>query len=223
MIYKLSWDSDFFSKEIGKVEVIDTFDESSFYQQAKKYDMVYVFTSKPIDIKANLVDVKFIFEKKVHHDNKNKSAVKYFNNNLDDYNELLELAYVSGHESRFKKDNFFGEEKFKKLYQKWLDKNLNESNHHVLVYKNYQRTVGFVSYQINAGEAAIHLIAVNPNYQGQGIGKKLIQAVENKLPELYKLNVPTQKDNKSACKFYENYGFTLKQKQYIYHFTNDSI
>lgn len=218
MIKKLDWDSHFFSKKIGKLEVGKSFDKTDFYNKAKAYDMVYLFSDSPISINAKLMDIKCTYSKTVQQCFARSSSISIFNSNLDNYNELLALAFLSGHESRFLKDPFFDPSDFKLLYKSWIDKNLSEANTQVLVYKIKDEIVGFVSFSKNKNNSAIELIAVNAAFQGLGIGNFLIQEVENQLSYNSVLSVPTQKSNIGACKFYTNYGFKIINKKYIYHY-----
>jgi ribosomal protein S18 acetylase RimI-like enzyme len=223
MIKKLDWDSSFFVKEIGKTTIDINFDLKEFYLKAVHFDLVYLFSDSPIAINAKLMDIKYSYSKSVKPYFVKDSSVSLFNSNEDDYNQLLALTYLSGHESRFVKDSFFDASDFKRLYKHWIDKNLSEVNNQVLVYKIKKKIVGFVSFSKNEDQAAIELIAVDEIYQGQGLGKLLIQEVENKLSPNSILSVPTQESNIGACKFYTKYGFNLKNKIYIYHYANDSF
>ena len=135
MIKKLEWDSNYFSKKIGKVEVDKSFNNEEFYNAAEAYDMVYLFSDSPIPINAKLMDIKCTYSKTVQQPCVRSSSISIFNSNLDNYDELLALAFLSGHESRFLKDSFFNPGDFKLLYKRWIDKNLRETNTQVLVYK----------------------------------------------------------------------------------------
>ncbi len=81
--------------------------------------------------------------------------------------QLNELAFESGKHSRFLKDRFFGVDKFKELYQKWVENSLNgKFANDVLIYKSDDEIKGFVTYKIKNGFAQIGLIAVSPKAQG---------------------------------------------------------
>ena len=218
MIKKLNWDSHFFSKKIGKLVVGKSFNKEEFYHNAKAYDMVYLFSDSPIAINAKLMDIKCTYSKTVQQSFARSSSISIFNSNLDNYNELLALAFLSGHESRFLKDSFFNPGDFKLLYKRWIDKNLSEANTQVLVYKIKDEIVGFVSFSKDKNNSTIELIAVDTAFQGRGIGKFLILEVENYLSIHSMLSVSTQKSNVSACKFYTNYGFNSLKVKYIYHY-----
>ena len=88
------------------------------------------------------------------------------------------------------------------------------------VYLEDNNTVGFVTYKINNDFATIGLIAVNPNYQGRGIGGKLLKFVENKLIEnnIKILLIPTQFQNEEACFFYKKHGYQIHETTIINHY-----
>ena len=224
MINFLHWDTDFFKRKIGRVDVLNKLNLKEFYNEAKYYDLVYVFAENPLDFNANLVDVKLTYVKRTLHENINfaiNHKIERFDSQKHNYRKLLELVYLSGHESRFFKDPFFGENNFKKLYETWINKNINEIKNDVLIYNIDDRIAGFVSFSNTQKKASIELIAVDPVYQGLGLGIKLMKAVENLLPKNFVLTVPTQESNKKACKFYLKYGFKLHDKKYVYHFVDD--
>ena len=68
--------------------------------------------------------------------------------------------------------------------------------------------------------ATIGLIAVSPLCQGNGIGKKLINAVEIELVrcQIRELRIPTQFQNKNACEFYVKLGYEIIEKKIIKHY-----
>jgi dTDP-4-amino-4,6-dideoxy-D-galactose acyltransferase len=145
-------------------------------------------------------------------------TIERFDTLKHDYQQLLKLVYLSGHDSRFKKDLFFGEEAFKSLYKQWIDNNLKAENTKVLVYQDSNKLLGFIAMKEEHSEGFIDLIAVSPEAQGQGVGQQLIDAVEASLGLEKELYVPTQQTNEQACHFYEKCGFKISDKQYIYHY-----
>lgn len=54
--------------------------------------------------------------------------------------------------------------------------------------------------------ASIKEFVVNANYQGQGIGKKLLQAYENMCDDVFLFKLGTNRDAK-AVRFYEKLGY----------------
>jgi dTDP-4-amino-4,6-dideoxy-D-galactose acyltransferase len=220
-IQVLDWDSNFFSKKIGKCEVQHDFIDDDFYNSAKYFDLVYVFSTKPIQINARLMDVKLTFVKQTSLSKIKHQDISFFDKKKFSYEQLLFLVYLSGHESRFLKDRFFNKQDFKRMYKKWIDNNLK--NDYVLVKITNQRISGFVSYSVHENFSYIHLIAVHPDFQGQGIGKSLINELESNLKENSILKVPTQESNIGACNFYKAFGFKAITKQYIYHYEPNTI
>lgn len=223
LIKKLSWDSDFFAKKIGKYEADESFNWNKFKEEAQQFEMVYVFSKKPIPFNLQRIDIKNTYAKTVIPLKATNPNIVFYNHQEDDYNQLLQLAYLSGHDSRFKRDPFFGEENFRRLYKKWLDKNLVEKDNFVLIYKDKDEIAGFISFAKKPASAAIELVAVSNHHQGKGIGKQLLQAVETQLPKNTILTVPTQNSNTTACAFYERAGFTLTHQTYIYHYEPNPI
>ncbi|MFC1875103.1 GNAT family acetyltransferase [Chloroflexota bacterium] len=57
----------------------------------------------------------------------------------------------------------------------------------------------------------INYLAVDPVYQGRGIGKQIMEVVEGKIKRMGcpKINIQTRTDNQDAVKFYESVGYKL--------------
>ena len=115
---------------------------------------------------------------------------------------------------------------FIELYKKWLEKSIKrEIANEVFTYSLNNKIVGFTTCKIIENTIDIGLISVNNRHQGKGIGKKLIQkvndyAVENKLD---RINVATQLHNSNACSFYTKNDFKINSKTYIYHLWNKEL
>jgi ribosomal protein S18 acetylase RimI-like enzyme len=175
-----------------------------------------------LNISAPLVDTKITFGKKIKK-NRNILDVVTFDNSIHSYEQLLNLVYISGQDSRFRVAPFFTEENFKNLYKRWIDRSIEDDKTNVLIYMQNDLILGFVTFSCLHTTASIGLIAVLPNTQGKGVGSKLIQAVENLLVNETILTVATQEKNKGACAFYNKNGFEIINKQYIYHYEPNSL
>ena len=222
MIHYLDWDSAFFGFKIGKL-TISTFDQEwPSVNEFKTFDLVYIFSATPLEIEAPLMDIKVTFRKNTQKKEVD-SKVEEYQSNLHSYQELLELVYLSGHDSRFIKDPFFGVSAFQRLYKKWIDNAIADEYTKVLVYVEEQKIIGFVTYTQKNDTVSIGLIAVSNNVQGMGIGKQLISAVENNVNEGIELVVPTQKTNVGACAFYHKLGFEVQNTDYIYHYESSTF
>ena len=222
MIEQLEWDSHFFGCQIGTLTITDKNEQWPSANAFKKYDLVYVFSVRPLSISAPLMDVKINYKK--HTEPKEiDSRIAQFEPHLHSYSQLLELAYLSGQHSRFLKDPFFGPSAFQRLYKKWIDTSISDLDTEVLVFVDQNKLEGFVTYTKKTENTTIGLLAVSAEAQGMGIGKKLIDAVETKLKKGTLLTVPTQKDNTGACEFYQKLGFTTQHIHYIYHYEPNSL
>lgn len=218
MIQFLEWDSNFFGYKIGKLELNTNEPTLSEEDGLEDYDLVYIFSQEPIETTAPLLDVKLVFSMTTEIVAFPSTVIEY-DPLTQSYTELETLAYISGHDSRFLKDPFFGEVAFKKLYKRWIDNSINDPETIVLIYFTDDTIEGFVTFTKQYDDkASIGLIAVSPNTQGMGIGKKLLNAVEAYLGSGIKLSVSTQETNIRACKFYTSYGFNQTEKHFIYHF-----
>lgn len=73
------------------------------------------------------------------------------------------------------------------------------------------KLVGFVSYMPLKVDMLIAALAVLPNYQGVGVGKALMQKIEEKAMKLSKrrILVSTSNDDLPALAFYQKLGFQI--------------
>jgi ribosomal protein S18 acetylase RimI-like enzyme len=223
MIKLLEWDSSFFNRRIG---LLDLNNGSPNFEDLHDYDLVYTMSDEDftLDIskfnktyyETKVVFSKMIMESKEPID-ENISVAKKNDNKKQIYN----LALESGKFSRFNLDKNFKRREFKKLYYKWVDNSFNkEFADAVLVYKFENEIIGFVTYKISDDFATIGLIAISPLYQGKGIGIKLINAVEIELVnrQIGELRIPTQFQNKIASEFYTKLGCKIIEKKIISHY-----
>jgi len=229
-IQYLKWDSDFFEKKIGRIDVDYYTDLNTLLNDAKKagYQLIYIFGGQDLYIDDEVLrkfnglfaDRKILYEKDIGSTNMALPLVsEYTNKEL--VSELEQLAFESGKYSRFKLDKNFKENDFFKMYNIWV---ANSINHQIadkvfIVMENNQ-IKGMVTLKINEDYGQIGLIAISPNSQGKGYGRALIAACENELfnKHISKLEVSTQLKNKQASLFYEKCGFTIKTITNIYHF-----
>jgi UDP-N-acetylglucosamine 2-epimerase (non-hydrolysing) len=234
-INELKWDSDFFGYKVGKIYLKENtaIDKSDI----KDFRLIYIFDDG-CDIKnyiqieklgAKLADTKMELEmkieKKTHIDTNLDKKYRLVVLNKNDFNkETISLGIEAGKFSRFKKDINFKNNEFKKLYTKWVENSLNRVDFVEVYGIKYKSTaIGMVSLKkISAKEITISLIAVNENFQNQGLGTVLVsQAVEFCKSEGFDtLSVTTQEENINAMKFYQKLNFVIRKKERIYHLWN---
>ncbi len=223
MIKILDWDSNFFKLKVGSTDKI--FD----IKKANNFDLIYCF-SAPEDNQLNnfytqiggkLVDKKVVYTKKCSekHIILPESIIEIYSEN--DNPTLNSLATQSGNHSRFKHDSLLPNNSYERLYHIWLKKSLSrEIAHHVYSYRVNNEDAGFITLNIKNDIIDIGLIAVNEKFRGKGIGKKLMLCAEyiGQQNEIKQIKVATQKDNISACKFYEALKFKETNTVNIYHY-----
>jgi len=134
---------------------------------------------------------------------------------------LERLGVICGEYSRFRQDPGIGQERYEALYKLWVKRSVERAlASRVLVAHVSGKEAGFVTLREKQGIGSIVLIAVDPAFQGQGIGKALVREAQKHFIAL-KLNrasVVTQQENKGACSLYEKCGFVQESVEYFYHF-----
>ncbi len=80
-----------------------------------------------------------------------------------------------------------------------------DGNTNIYAYKENNQHKGVVVFKILDNSATILDIAVKPEYQGQGIGSKLIDFIFNSFNAQ---NITAETDDE-AIEFYKKYGFTV--------------
>jgi GNAT superfamily N-acetyltransferase len=222
-IKHLDWDSVFFNKKIG---LLDLSNNCPYSESQNDYDLIYVISDKEIAVaipnfEQSYSENKIVFAKKTVQ-NREVADANIFSEIKDSpRKEIYALAFESGKFSRFNLDLNFKKSEFRKLYKKWVDNSFNkEFADAVLVYKEENTILGFVTYKVGDGFATVGLIGVCQKHQGKGIGKKLIQSVEKELAAVgvAELRIPTQLQNEMACLFYKGLGYDIIENKILKHF-----
>jgi len=96
----------------------------------------------------------------------------------------------------------------------YVDKLLNNAN--IIVHIENNQLVGVMAYYANnAAYGFLTLALINENYQGKGIGKRLLQYSINDLQfkkiKIFKLEV--LKSNEKAIQFYKKLNFNIVQEK----------
>ncbi|MFY0483718.1 GNAT family N-acetyltransferase [Flavobacterium sp. PLA-1-15] len=228
MIKTLQWDSDFFNLKVGEIRYDDNYEEKDF----SSYDLIYLISNEDMTLdlpgfENTFSETKVTFIKNIENITPSIEPIFRFDEVEINKEQLYLLAYESGKNSRFLLDTKFTEEHFKKLYQTWIDNSVNKKfADDVLVYFDENQLKGFVTYKVNNTTASVGLIAVDSQFQGKGIGAKLLIHLEDLLfkQEIKQLTIPTQLSNIQACNFYSKQGYIIKNKTAIKHYwKNDTI
>ncbi len=229
-IEELKWDTEFFGVKSARVILNNSIDKKELNEILKKiesdnYEFITINNVKNNDnnnyILKNvsnmfLADVNVQFEKRVEKKNEIDNNVS-IHNNFEYNQEILEISKKSFVYSRFMND--LNLEKSSDVYVEWAKNSFNKGNKYFCVYKIDSKVVGYLLFSIEDMTLTIELIAVDNNYKGKGIGKRLVNKVENfaYLNNINIMKVGTQLNNIYAQNFYINNGFRHISYNSIYH------
>lgn len=137
---------------------------------------------------------------------------------------LRELAVAAGFYSRFRVDSRVPPDKFRELYEIWIDRSVRrETADSVLVAIRPEidpEPIGLATFSLRGDEVSIGLIAVDERARGKGIGSLLMDGVHRRAIETgaTRARVVTQLDNAPAVRLYERRGYRLDDCKSCYHF-----
>lgn len=226
-IRTLQWDSDFFGLRIGRADILST--EDSLFLAARReelkqqFELLYVFDPNNIGFNANgarLVDEKILYSKPCEP-RKQYDDIVFFKQ-VKPTEDLYRLALVSGGYSRFKLDERLPQGSYERLYTRWIENACPKdgTNKQILTFldtNNIAKGMITIDHQGELGH--IGLVAVDTDCQHQGIGGIIMSTLDGYLFNLgvKTLEVPTQKANTDACRWYEKNGFSVQSRTQIYH------
>ncbi|MEO7990480.1 MAG: GNAT family N-acetyltransferase [Chryseolinea sp.] len=230
----LDWDSKFFGKRIGRIDM-ESKDESDIRSITSSHtdiELFYIFDSieRQLSLSASIPGFKLVDIKVVYRLSLKDAPIRSLDHSevkLKEYSlsytsvELENLAYQSGEFSRFKTDSSFPATDFFRLYKEWIDGSVSKRLADVIyIATSNKQIMGMVTVKFNQQEAHIGLIAVQKHFRGMNVGTQLLEHVkkESQQRNILHIFVPTQKQNESACKFYERNGFLINNVMHIYHY-----
>ena len=224
MIKKLDWDSNFFDLKIGEFINIDS---KKIVMQDDSFDLVYIksnidYLLVDVNYYISNEEVKITFAKKIRDSNSISNPCIFYLDHVKDFklDDLYNLAFLSGKYSRFYMDSNIAIEKFKDLYRKWVDNAVNKTfDDYFLVFKLEHCIVGMLTMKFSESYAQVGLLAVREDYKGKGIGSHLLTQAENDCfhRKIFEIRIPTQKENITACSFYENKKYKIIDETIIKH------
>lgn len=226
-IITLDWDSLFFGLRIGRVDLQTPADAAALLKQyaglKQQYDLLYVFDAAQTGFSAagaQLVDKKILYAKSCEPCQAFTEVSLYQGGKPTD--ALYRLALISGGHSRFKIDTRFPKDSYERLYRRWMENACpaTGTNKQVLVFTDpHGQVKGMLTIDYQDSLGHIGLVAVDTDTQHMGIGSKLMSTVEGYLFErgVKTLEVPTQKANTAACRWYGKNGFAVQSEIPVYH------
>lgn len=221
-ITPLDFDSHLFGYPVGKYDSADYWDEQAFKTAVKPYQLIYIFSLKPLDTTDPdiiLVDEKVTFTKDL---TKHKPQNKANQITATWQQELEDLALESGKYSRFKTDSRLQNGEFEKLYKLWIKKAFDQKE--VITAQEEGSIRGMVTVDTTTAIAKIGLIAVKATHRGQGVAQNLLDAAAQQAHSkgCHQLQVSTQANNTPARNLYQKSGFILMNSVHIYHYYKQS-
>lgn len=209
------WDSQFFSKKIGDVQWGI---EKTQLASANSYDLI---TTRVGSLEHTKIEVLqnhgFVYcdgdvqlTKDIHS---NDSEIDFQMATQEQLPKLLTMLDNMYQISRFKAPWFATQDR-DRFYKEWLTKAVYGTfDDCCLMIAEEDNICGFVTLKEFSNYAQIGLIGVGSEYQGKGIGKKLLSVAEQYLKKrnCTTLNVATQTSNIHALNLYTRFGFRLTE------------
>lgn len=230
-IEKLSWDSSFFSKNCFRVDLDDEVSANYVSDLQNNGDGVYfIFSSicQPclssffIEEKCTLT-TDSLGEKTSEPDK--ELGFDFGEIEVGEVNQyksvFYDLSIQSSEYSRFRKDIRFSATKVDELYSLWVERAIKDKslNYRFYSHRKNGQPISLCLVKENGDKANIDIVAVDSLRRGVGLGADLIRGSLRRLHALgvTLVTVTTQSENLSAIRLYENTGFRLTDKKYIYH------
>lgn len=229
--YFLDWDTDYFGVNSARVNLtgpIDDEGQDRIIDFCKGYEFVTIANMNNVKennhwigtrtnaflADMNIQFIKVLEDKRVYQDDKTCVV-----NNLSRNEQIVDIARESFQYSRFFNDPKLPKKQAKNIYLHWTECAFGQENKYFVISEIERRVAGYILFSINEDSSVIELIAVDNKYQGQGIGKLLIQTLELFVMDkkIKKIRVGTQVNNVSAAQFYSKLGFTYVSCGSMYH------
>ncbi|MHA6481489.1 GNAT family N-acetyltransferase [Paenibacillus sp. strain BS8-2] len=228
--YNLRWDSDYFGVSCAKAILYKSVSISE-WKELKNRFLDYTFVSienrnsddqnkKLLEVQSSifLADTNVQFSKHII----NKSGL-----DVDGITSHKSLGYNQSilDMSDFKYSKFIKDLELKRrggalVYRQWLINAFDRPDKFFILSRDEEYNInGYLLYSFVESIFTIELIAVSMNAQNQGIGKKMLIALENNALKrgVKEIRVGTQLENIQAINFYKKVGFNQVSKNETYH------
>ncbi len=234
MIREMTWDSTFFRKRIGRLLLTAHNPQQieSVLGKAKLQGFQYIvckitsFNTSSVRLLESfgfsLTDVGVTYSIKANdfNDIEGRAGLKISNSikvaSTKDIPMLKKMVQSLFTDSRFYNDPFFTKKDADSLYKAWIENSVRGIAADVVFCIPHK---GFICCkQKGKKQGEIILIGVDKKYQGQGLGRALIEKavkwfIDKGLPSV---SVRTQLKNVAAMNFYTALGFSIKKYDVIF-------
>ncbi|WP_226678986.1 GNAT family N-acetyltransferase [Mesobacillus jeotgali] len=224
-MYKLEWDSNFWSVDVYNVDdsynfstsMVETIKHSNWLVQAlvpeQERDVINSLENygfRFVETKVNLVK-KVLEKREIEKDAFKKIQHHEIEIHKNDFYTLF------GEISRF---YFFKKEMINNFYYLWLINSIDgKMDDECIGYYINGKLAGFITYKDKNGEVSIGLLGVFPEFQKKGVSQQLLNWINNKTLENgnASISVSTQGKNYYALNSYIKNGFMLMNIQNWYY------
>ena len=227
----LDWDSNFFDLRIARLNRprLDeaTVAEALDWCAARHIDCLYFLAdsdhaSTPILAERNafrLTDVRMTFERTLAPADQWTQDTSVRVAREDDLAALRQIASSTHRDTRFYFDEHFDRAKCDQLYATWIENSFRGFAQGVLAAEIDDSPVAYLTCHLKAAEAQIGLVGVGAEFQGRGLGTKLVQSffLWARQHQANRVTVVTQGRNLGAQRLYERNGFVTASLQLWYH------
>ncbi len=181
---------------------------------AERVDLVMKFQSLGFRVIENLITLNTRLLKS--EDNFFPPEIRQANEK--DESILRQLAATAFSFDRFHKDPEINSALADQLKSDWIANALNGRSDIVFVYEAAKRIVGFNACLLSGNTASIDLIAVDPKFQGRGVGRQLVSTSQKYYSNFAeRMLVGTQSSNISSMNLYHGLGFSVSKSEFTLH------
>jgi len=229
----LEWDSNFFGKRVARVNgntlTPARIKEIDHWSHQNQIDCLYFLASPDDDTTVvcaeqngyHLVDLRVSLSanlRSISFSEEQSSSIRFAGEK--DIPALQAIAGLNHTNSRFFTDTHFDRDKCRKMYEIWIEKCVIAPPSRVFVWDDNGKAVAYVTANLeldNTGDIA--LVGLAPEWQGQGIGKQLIDAALAyfSFNQALTVSTATQGRNIHAIKLYQKCGFSIQSIEIWYH------
>jgi len=171
---------------------------------------------------AFLTDMNMQLNKQVLPDLKYNDVSTTIVDNYPGDRHIIQIAETSFKVSRFLNDPNLPFEKARCIYADITKNAFGKEGRFFIIFKSQDVVSGFIMFSINKldSSALIELIAIDQNYQRNGIGSSLIRSLEHYASNngVKSINVGTQFNNIDALNFYARNRYVFIKLNSIFHY-----
>lgn len=229
MINELTWDSRFFKRKIGELQVaaesapqietaIEKAKDDGFKYIICRVQSQQTALSKHLEsLGFYLSDIGVTWEVKSDkflYENMNKSSIKVATDkDIPMFKEMIKSLFL---ESRFYSDPFFSKEEGDNLYQAWIENSIKGNAADVVFCIPNEGFITCIKSAADTGEIA--LIGTKKGIRGTGAGAALMAEAMKwfKIQGVNCVSARTQLKNLNAMNFYLKLGFYVKGYDIIF-------